>query len=189
MSDTLVHPSNQAAAPLQDFSRCHAGFVAVLESALGLPEMIVAAARPRACAADMLKMFRDSLLAHHDDEERDLFPAVLRVAQPGGEAERARAMVAQLVREHREIAQLWAQLKPTVQAVADGYLPQLDAEQLHELVRRFNAHVRLEEEEFLPFAQQVLARQAEDLAMLGLSLHRRHEAQGILASATVYGAT
>jgi hemerythrin-like domain-containing protein len=189
MSDTPTRQATDADAPLQDFSRCHEGFVTVLEASLGLPEMIVTAARSRSCAADMLKMFRDSLLAHHDDEERDLFPAVLRVAQPGDEADRARAMVAQLVGEHRDIAQLWKQLEPSVQAIANGYLPRLDSALLHELVRRFNEHVRIEEEEFLPFAQQVLARQAEDLAMLGLALHHRHEAEEIMVTAVVYGAT
>ena len=137
----------------------------------------------------MLKMFHDRLLAHHDDEERDLFPAVLQAAQPGEEAARAHAMVDQLVREHREIAQVWKQLEPAVQAVANGYLPRLDAALLQELVSRFNAHVRTEEEEFLPFAQQVLARQAEDMAMLGTALHQRHEAEEIMATAVVYGPT
>jgi hemerythrin-like domain-containing protein len=189
MPDTPTRQPNEADAPLQDFSRCHVGFVTVLEASLGLPEMIVTAARSRSCAADMLKMFRDRLLAHHDDEERDLFPAVIRVAQPGNETERARAMVAQLVREHREIAQLWKQLEPAVQAIANGYLPQLDSALLHEMVKRFNEHVRVEEEEFLPFAQQVLARQAEDMAMLGRMLHHRHEDEEIMAKAVVYGAT
>ncbi|GIK88499.1 MAG: hypothetical protein BroJett026_39800 [Betaproteobacteria bacterium] len=189
MSDTPTRQATQADAPLQDFSRCHEGFVTVLETALGLPEMIASAARSRSCAADMLKMFHDRLLAHHDDEERDLFPAVLRIARPGEEAERARTMVEQLVREHREIAQLWKQLEPAVRAVANGYLPQLDAALLRDLVSRFNEHVRVEEEDFLPFAQQVLARQAEDLAMLGLALHRRHEAEEIMSTAVVYGPT
>jgi hemerythrin-like domain-containing protein len=189
MSDTPTRQPGEADAPLHDFSKCHAEFVTVLETALDLPEMVVTAARSRSCAADTLKMFRDSLLAHHDDEERELFPAVLRVAQPGSEAERARTMVAQLVREHREIAQLWKQLQPAVQAIADGYLPRLDSALLHDLVQRFNEHVRLEEEEFLPFAQQVLAREAEDMAMLGLALHRRHEAEEIMVTAVVYGAS
>ena len=189
MSDTPTRHATEADATLQDFSRSHDGFVTVLEAALGLPEMIATAARSRSCAADMLKMFHDRLLAHHDDEERDLFPAVLRVAQPGDEADRARIMVAQLVREHREIAQLWKQLEPAVQAIANGYLPRLDSALLQELVRRFNEHVRVEEEEFLPFAQQVLAREAQDMAMLGLALHRRHEAEEIMVTAVVYGAT
>lgn len=189
MADQPASPGTDTSAPLHDFSRCHFGFVTVLETSLGLPDMLATAARSRACAADMLKMFHDRLLAHHDDEERDLFPAVLRVAQPGEEAARAQRMVDQLVREHREIAQLWKQLEPTVQAIANGYLPHLDPALLQELVRRFNEHVRSEEEEFLPFAQQVLARHAEDMAMLGLALHQRHEAEEVMAKAVVYGAT
>jgi hemerythrin-like domain-containing protein len=189
MSEKPTLQSPESDAPLQDFSSCHAGFVTVLEASLGLPEMIATAARSRSCAADMLKMFRNRLLAHHDDEERDLFPAVLRTAQPGAEADRAQALVAQLVREHREIAQLWKQLEPTVQAIANGYLPRMDSALLDELVKRFNEHVRVEEEEFLPFAQRVLARQAEDMAMLGMALHQRHEDEEIMAAAVVYGAT
>jgi hemerythrin-like domain-containing protein len=98
-------------------------------------------------------------------------------------------MVAQLVREHREIAQLWKRLEPAVQAIANGYLPLLDAALLRELVTRFNEHVRVEEEEFLPFAQKVLARHAEDMAMLGMALHQRHEAEEVMATAVVYGPT
>jgi len=188
MSDTPARQAAESDAPLQDFSNCHAGFVTLLETSLGLPAMVATAAGARSCAADVLKMFRDRLLAHHDDEERDLFPAVLQVARPGNEADRARAMVTQLVREHREIAQLWKRLEPAVQAIANGYLPRLDSALLRELVDRFNEHVRSEEEEFLPFAQQVLAREAKDMAALGLALHRRHEVQEIMATAVVYGA-
>jgi len=49
--------------------------------------------------------------------------------------------------------------------------------------------VRIEEVEFLRFAQQVLARQGEDMALLGLALHRRHEAADIMATAVASGAT
>jgi hypothetical protein len=187
MSDTSTRHAIESDSPLQDFSTCHIGFVTLLETSLGLPEMVATSARARSCAADVMKMFRHSVLAHHDDEERDLFPAVLQAAQPGAEADRAQAMVAQLVREHHEIAALWKQLEPTVQAIANGYLPALDSSLLQELVKRFNEHVRIEEVEFLPFAQQVLARQGEHMAMLGLALHRRHEAQEIMATAVVYG--
>ncbi len=191
MSNTSTPTRLTAAAdaPLQDFSTCHAGFVRILETALDLPAMIDTAARSRSCAADLLKMFRTSVLAHHDDEERDLFPAVLRVAQPGEEAERARTMVEQLTREHREVAQIWKRLEPTVEAVARGYLPRLDVALLHELVKHFNEHVRSEEDEFLPFAQKVLAREAGDMANLGMALHQRHEVEKIMSAAVVYGAT
>ena len=187
MSDRSTRKAAEADAPMQDFSNCHAGFVTLLEPSLSLPEMVADAGRARSCAADILEMFRDDLLAHHDDEERDLFPAVLKVAEPGAEADRAQAMVEQLVREHHEIAQLWKQLQPAVQAVANGALPELDAALLNELVERFIAHVRLEEDEFLPFSQRVLGRQSDEMAALGAALHRRHESEQTLAKAILYG--
>ncbi|MBI5278436.1 MAG: hemerythrin domain-containing protein [Burkholderiales bacterium] len=178
-----------AGAPLADFSRCHDEFVTLLDIFLGLPGMVATAARARARASDVLKMFRHGLLAHHDDEERELFPAVLVAALPGEEARRARDMVEQLVREHREIALLWKRLEPSVESVARGYLPELDGALLNELVQQFNAHVRLEEEDFLPFAQQVLGRQGDDMAALGMALHRRHEDAQTWATAVIYGAS
>ena len=187
MSEESTRKAAEADAPMQDFSTCHAGFLTLLETSLGLPEMVARAAEARSCAAGVLGMFRNDLLAHHDDEERDLFPAVLKAAEPGAEAERAQAMVKQLVREHREIAQLWKQLEPAVQAVANGALPELDAALLNELVRRFIAHIRLEEDEFLPFSQQVLGRQGEEMAALGMALHRRHESEKTMAKALLYG--
>ncbi len=51
MSDTPTRQATEADTPLQDFSTCHVGFVTVLEDALGLPEMIVTAARSRSCAS------------------------------------------------------------------------------------------------------------------------------------------
>jgi hypothetical protein len=40
MSETSTRQAAEAAAPLQDFSRCHVGFVTLLETSLGLPEMV-----------------------------------------------------------------------------------------------------------------------------------------------------
>lgn len=57
MSHTPSRQATDTGAPLQDFSTCHVGFLTVLETALGLPEMIASAARSRSCAADILKMF------------------------------------------------------------------------------------------------------------------------------------
>ena len=188
MSDTSTRQAIEADSPLQDFSTCHIGFVTLLETSLGLPEMVTTSARARSCAADMVKMFRHSVLAHHEDEERDLFPAVLQVAQAGAEADRAQAMVAQLVREHRDIAALWKELEPD-RASHRERLPAWAGLRAAARVERYNEHVRIEEVEFLPFAQQVLARQGEDMAMLGLALHRRHEAAEIMATAVIYGAT
>ena len=161
---------------LAGFSECHHDFVAQLHSALYLPELVEAAAKARVMANDLLKMFREGVMTHHSEEEQELFPAVLRAAKPGAEFDEVRALVDQLVREHRDMEARWAQLQPAVQAVARGEIPAVDAAQIQDLVQHFFAHAHLEEEHFLPLAQKILERHSESMAALGRALHQRHQA-------------
>lgn len=189
MGTPQSHEAAGTQAPLQDFSKSHDQFVTLLESAAGLPELVAAASQARSRAADLVKMFRHSVLVHHEDEELELFPAVLETALDGEEARQARLMVDQLVAEHRDVARLWKLLEPSIEAVARGYLPDLDRALLDELVRQFLAHVRHEEDDFLPFAHRVLARKGGDMAQLSMALHHRHDLAEIWAAAVVYGAS
>lgn len=163
-------------APLAGFSECHHDFVAQLHSALYLPELVTAAAKARAMATDLLKMFHEGLAVHHAEEESELFPAVLDAAQPGPELDEVRAMVAQLVGEHRDMEARWARLQPAIEAVSRGEVPALDAPLIEDLVQHFFAHAHFEEEHFLPIAQNILGRQSEVMASLGRTLHERRRA-------------
>jgi hemerythrin-like domain-containing protein len=161
---------------LAGFSECHHDFVAQLHSALYLPELVSAAARARAMANDLLKMFREDVFVHHAEEEHDLFPAVLRAARPGAELEQVRAMVAQLVAEHRYLDARWTELRPALEAVAAGQSPSIDAALIEDMVQHFFAHAHFEEEHFLPLAQKILGRHSEVMADLGRTLHERRQA-------------
>ena len=169
-------------APLAGFSECHHEFVAQLHSALYLPELVSAAARARAMAGDLHRMFSECVLAHHADEERELFPAVLRAAQPGAEADEAKAMVAQLVREHRDMDARWMELEPAIAAVARGETPPVEAGLIEDMVQHFFAHAHFEEEHFLPLAQKILGRHSEEMAALGRALHERHHRRAAAAA-------
>jgi hemerythrin-like domain-containing protein len=164
-------------APLAEFSECHHDFVARLHSALYLPELVTAAARARAMAEDLLALFSEGVFQHHQDEERELFPAVIAAALPGDEAQDVRAMVRRLVDEHRDMERRWAALQPAVQDIAAGGTPAIDHVQLEDLVQHFFAHAHYEEEAFLPAAQRILGRHSEDMAALGKALHARHAGQ------------
>lgn len=150
--------------------------MAQLHSALYLPELVTAAAKARAMADGLVTMFREGVMRHHVDEETELFPAVLRAAEPGAELDQANTMVEQLVREHREMETRWNQLQPVVQAVARGETPVVDAALVEDMVQHFFAHAHFEEEHFLPLAQKVLGRHSDVMAELGRSLHDRHRA-------------
>lgn len=165
-----VHIDGSLAA----FSDCHHDFVAQLHSALYLPELVSAAGKARAMSHELLKMFTHDVATHHAEEEHELFPAVLRAADPGEELDEVRAMVAQLVREHRELDVSWSKLRPSIEAVARGETPALDAALIEDIVQHFFAHAHFEEEHFLPLAQKILGRQGEAMAELGRAMHERH---------------
>lgn len=166
-----------AASPIDGFSQCHAGILSGLRVLAGLPEMVAVAERARRVAAETLSIFDRAVLDHHADEEVELFPAVLKSVAPGDEQERVQVMVERLVAEHREIETLWKKLKPSLRAAAVGKPSELSARDVADLVRLYAAHATFEEGKFLPLAQEILGRDGNHMAALGLSLHLRHAPQ------------
>lgn len=165
--------------PINHFTQCHAGFVTRLQAFAQLPQLVEQARNARVLAADMLAMFRGPVLEHHADEERELFPAVLRSAQPGAETLAVQQMVERLEREHRTIEQLWKLLQPQVSAAARGKDQEVDAQLVEELVLAYMLHANFEEQHFLPLAEQILARNGNHMAALGVALHLRHAPQPV----------
>lgn len=166
-------------APLAGFSQCHAGITRQLEALEGLPELARAAQQARAVAAGTEALFRDAVLEHHAEEEKDLFPAVVRSAAPGEERALVETMVQRLTAEHRAVEAMWERLRPAVHLAAQGRPVDLDVALVHQLVRGYLQHARFEEEHFLPLAATILRRDGNHLAALGLSLHLRHAPQPV----------
>jgi hypothetical protein len=179
----IAHPASQHAvdheAPLNAFSQCHAGILAQLEALAQLPGLMTAAAKAREVAAGTLALFHEGVFEHHLEEEKELFPAVLRSAQPGEERDRVEAIVQRLTSEHRAVEALWKRVEGAVMAGAKGKPSQLDAAALAELVHSYSQHARFEEEEFLPLSEAILGRNGDHMAALGLSLHLRHTPQPV----------
>ena len=165
--------------PIQDFSRCHEGILSRLAPLSELPALLEGARRARTLAEGLLAFFEQVVLAHHADEERDLFPAVLRHAAPGDERTEVAGLVARLEGEHRAIERRWHDLEPALRAAARGLLSAPDPEAVDRLLRDYRAHAEFEEATFLPLAAAILGRQGDHLAALALSLHTRHEAQAL----------
>lgn len=190
--NTPTAPSGEqgADAPLAGFSRCHEGILNHLEVLGGLPVLAEAAARARALAAETQRFFRAAVYEHHQEEERELFPAVLASATPGGEREQVQAIVRQLTEEHREVEAAFEKLEPSLKRLAKGQdAPLAPAEltaQVGALVTRYGEHARYEENEFLPLAERILGRNGNHLAALGLSLHMRHAMPQMLARYTAH---
>ena len=68
----------------------------------------------------------------------------------------------------------WARLRPDITKLAKGQAAELDIAAVEDLIRRYAAHARFEEEQFLPRSAAILGRDSAEMAALGLSLHMRH---------------
>ena len=175
-----MHPSPQpshdeaADAPLLNFSNCHAGIISHLNDFGQLPALLAPAARAREIAEETLRFFRAAVFEHHSEEERELFPAVLASAVKGEERDRVQVMVDQLTAEHRTVEAAWLKLEPELKKVAKGHSTELNVAGVEHLVTSYLAHARFEEDHFLPLAHTILARNANHMEALGLSLHMRH---------------
>ncbi|HOB65528.1 hemerythrin domain-containing protein [Ottowia sp.] len=174
MSQAPHHPVDTD-APLNNFSHCHAGILRHLDSFGELPDLLAPAQRARAVTEDIVKFFRAAAFEHHDEEERELFTAVLAAATPGEERERVQQMIDALTREHRDIEAQWNRLEPDLKKFAKGQPADVDGEAVRRLVAQYKAHARFEEMEFLPLSEQILGRNGNHMAALGLSLHMRHQ--------------
>lgn len=155
--------------PLAGFSQCHLGILSQLQAFEQLPALQAAAAQACTVAHQTLDLFKFSVEGHHADEENELFPAVLRGAAPGDEAELVQAMVERLKAEHRNIESCWKKLAPAVTAAAHAQPAALDPAAVHDLVQRYTAHALFEEQAFFPLAITILTRNGGPVAALGLS--------------------
>ncbi len=175
MHPTPPPPMDEPAdAPLLNFSNCHAGIISHLNDFAELPALLEPVARARAIAEETLRFFRAAVFEHHSEEERELFPAVIASAVKGEERDRVRVMVDQLTAEHRTVEAAWQKLEPELKKMAKGQSTELNVAGVEHLVKSYLAHARFEEDHFLPLAHTILARNANHMEALGLSLHMRH---------------
>jgi hemerythrin-like domain-containing protein len=176
-----MKPTQDAAMdqPIQDFSDCHLGIVGMLDDLTALSHHQSPLPPRREVAGRILRFFRDVVTVHHNEEEAELFTAVLADATAGDEREKVQGLVNRLVDEHRRVDGMYAQLAPALMAIESGSDVVLDASAVAVLVADYLAHARFEEDVFLPLAQTILGRNSDHMAALGLALHIRHSSDDV----------
>jgi hemerythrin-like domain-containing protein len=167
-------------APVQAFAQCHQGIIAKLDELEQLPALAQAATKARRMAQSVQAFYREVVLTHHAEEEKELFPAVLASARAGEERERVQAIVIRLAQEHRGIEGRWREIEAGVRSVAQGEEAELDAPRLADFIAMYRAHADYEEREFLPLSSEILGRNHNHMAALGMSLHLRHALPEVL---------
>ena len=174
MSTSTLSAETDPDNAVGQFSHAHIGIVMQLERLATLPALLAPARMALDTAHRVLDFFRVAVFEHHKEEEEELFPAVLDSAQPGAEHALVTTLIEALTVEHRLIEGLWRQLEPQLKKIAKGQAFEIDAPLLQDLVSRYLAHAQSEETQFLPLAENILGRNGNHMAALGLSLHMRH---------------
>lgn len=118
-------------------------------------------------AARILRYFQVGAPLHHEDEERNLFPA-LRAHSDFPAIQRP--VLENLVVQHRELDTLWMRLEAALQIISGGALADLSVAPFVTLTR---AHIAVEEQEIFPLAERYL--DAAVLAVLSRAMQARRQ--------------
>ena len=117
-----------------------------------------------------MRYFDTAARDHHEDEEQDLFPALLE-SMAGSDAVCLREMTASLSADHRALERRRAALRQVLQHVVDGTASSLAPADLPGFVQLYAQHIAREEGELLPMAAHLLG--TAELDRIGLAMRAR----------------
>jgi len=126
-------------------------------------------------SAMLLTYFNEAAPRHHEDEERDIFPALLAQLDAAPDTPGAadlRWAVAQLLRDHEDLDTMWAALRPHLEAIRDGRLSVLAPELVLLFIGRYRHHCGLEAT-VVHERMQGIVQPADAQAMAASILRRR----------------
>jgi hemerythrin-like domain-containing protein len=150
-----LHPAPSAGfdEPFEMLLACHER----VERLLGLLERLAmhlakagADEQARQAATDVLRYFDLAGPAHHEDEERHVFPALRALGEPMLDT-----LVDRLQRDHVAMAESWAVLRLSLQAVAGGALPEPEPD-WPAFATLYRDHIAVEEAAAYPAARLAL---------------------------------
>jgi hemerythrin-like domain-containing protein len=176
MSEFFRTPAPGFDDPLGLLRACHGRIRERLDTLERLPEHLLtrgADAEVGAAARRILEYFDRAAPHHHADEDRDLFPLLLNVAERPGWDPGLPETLERLAAEHALLEDGWAQLRSELEALALGEnrtLPEAD-----DWIRATRAHLSLEESRVLPLAGRLLTNR--DLRRLGRAMALRRGAE------------
>lgn len=118
-------------------------------------------------ARRVLRYFRIAAPLHHQDEELDLFPALLDLEKTGLDQATAialRADIDQLEREHQQLEHIWRQIEPWLDSVAAGQTLMTSAD-LNAFVELYDAHMQREQDRVFPLTSRLSAERRKQVCI------------------------
>lgn len=131
----------------------------------------------KTAAANVMRYFDTSGAQHHQDEERDLFPALVE-SMPGSDPVCLRELTDALRSDHRALHARWERVRAALVRIVAGASSALDAADVEALAGLYERHIEREEAELLPMAARLLGD--EELDRIGRAMRERRGIGGVL---------
>lgn len=166
-------PASGFEVPLEMLAACHGRVQSQCATLLRLVPHIAAHGSDRPAqeaATAVMRYFDTAARHHHEDEERDLFPALLE-SMAGSDAVCLRELTTALCAEHRALEGRWGALRQVLERVAAGIPAPLAAADVQGLADLYEQHIAREESELLPMAARLLSE--AELDRVGLAMRTR----------------
>jgi len=117
-------------------------------------------------ARAILRYFDTAGQYHHQDEELDLFPALLTTQDLS-----AQALITRLLHEHQGLELAWKNLRPLLVAIAETHSATFDDSVVRHFIEVYARHIEVENGALLPLAARLL--NAEQLKRIGQNMSIR----------------
>lgn len=127
----------------------------------------------RLAAQGILRYFDSAGKFHHQDEEKDLFPALQ--AGESDEQERLDALRQRLLAEHVTMLAAWNELRPILLQLTEGKNARLDDRLAERFIGSHAMHIAVENSELLPMAARLL--KPEQIEQIGRRMAERRGAR------------
>jgi len=115
----------------------------------------------------------EDLGVHIDDEEQDIFPAVLAASGSPARTSQAFALVAALLVEHRELAEQWHELRVRLLAAAGGLAAPFPVAPARDFAQRLRVHAEREDFELAELVRLLDPERARHVAAAIAARHRQ----------------
>ena len=177
----LTLPGHSAPAvgfevPLEMLAACHGRVQHQCETLLRLVTHLQTHGVDRSAqeaARAVMRYFDTAARHHHEDEELDLFPALLD-SMAGSDAVCVRELTEALRADHRMLEDGWATLRQRLVRISEGVASTLAEADVPSFVQLYEKHIAREEAELLPMAARLLSD--VDLDRIGLAMRQRRQA-------------
>ena len=174
MPRSLLKPAASFDEPLELLAACHERIhdrLSTLERLLPHLEAHGCDPDARTAAANILRYFNTAAVHHHEDEERDLFPALL-AAVPNEQRADLETAIARLLDEHRRMFAAWATLRSKLEPIEAGTATDLPAETVAAFCKLYREHIRFEEANAFGPAKTLLSEATRSRLGKAMALRR-----------------